>query len=145
MKEPAHHLRKAIIDDLFGNVVINQSIVQIYNKVPHNAPEPFIKVYTLSSGESEFNRNSKMVDTVLRIECVTAFDTVAGGELQVNQMVSQIYDRLRVSPENYLDLSAEGLYIYSMSIGQTQYFEEYTDGKIYHRAVISVEIKTNEQ
>lgn len=145
MKEPAHHLRKAIIDDLTGAIQLNGFNVQIYNKVPLNASEPFIKVYTISSGESEFNRNSKMVDTVLRIECVTSYDSGSGGELQVNQLVSQVYDRLRVSPENYYDLSAEGLYIYSLLIGQTTYLEEYTNGKTYHRAVIRVEIKTNEQ
>lgn len=145
MKEPAHHLRKAIIDDLTGVIQLNGSSVQIYNKVPLNASEPFIKVYTVSTGESEFNRDSKMVDTLMRIECVTSYDSGAGGELQVNQLVSQIYNRLRVSPDNYFDLSAEGLKIYSLLIGQTQYFEEFTEGKNYHRAVISVEIKTNEQ
>ena len=145
MKEPAHHLRKAIIDHLFGSVSLNQQTVQIYNKVPQNASEPYIKVYTVSSGESEFNRDSKMVDTLIRIECVTSFDVQAGGEYHVNQLVSQIYNLLRVDPSNYLDLSAEGLYIYSLLIGQTTYLEEYTNGKTYYRAVISVEIKTTEQ
>ena len=95
MIEALHFIRKAIIDRLTDSIVLNGISVDVYNRVPSNAIEPFIKVYSLQNNELDFNRDSFMLECITRIEVVTAFDSDSGGELQCNQIVSDVLKLVR--------------------------------------------------
>jgi len=95
MIEALHFLRKAIIDRLSGSIVLNSQNVPVYNRVPSNATEPFIKVYSLQNEETDFNRDSYMLDCITRIDVVTSFDGDSGGELDANEIVSQVLTLVR--------------------------------------------------
>ena len=95
MIEALHFLRKAIIDRLSGSIVLNSQNVPVYNRVPSNATEPFIKVYSLQNEEIEFNRDTYILDCITRIDVVTSFDGDSGGELDANQIVSQVLTLVR--------------------------------------------------
>ncbi len=95
MIEALHYLRKAIIDRLSGSIVLNSQNVPVYNRVPSDATEPFIKVYSLQNEEIEFNRDTYILDCITRIDVVTSFDGDSGGELDANQIVSQVLTLVR--------------------------------------------------
>jgi len=102
MIEALHFLRKAIIDRLSGSIVLNSQNVPVYNRVPSNATEPFIKVYSLQNEETDFNRDSYMLDCITRIDVVTSFDGDSGGELDANEIVSQVLTLVRTREGNEL-------------------------------------------
>jgi len=95
MIEALHFLRKAIIDRLSGSIVLNSQNVPVYNRVPSDATEPFIKVYSLQNEETDFNRDSYMLECITRIDVVTSFDGDSGGELDANEIVSQVLNLVR--------------------------------------------------
>ena len=49
MKEVQHHIRKAFIDRLSGNITYDGAEVPVYNKVPSTATEPFIKISSVGT------------------------------------------------------------------------------------------------
>ena len=100
MIEVLHYLRKAIIDRLSGSIVLNSQNVPVYNRVPSDATEPFIKVYSLQNEETDFNRDSYMLDCMTRIDVVTSFDGDSGGELNANEIVSQVLNLVRTREGN---------------------------------------------
>jgi len=100
MIEALHFLRKAIIDRLSGSIVLNSQNVPVYNRVPSDATEPFIKVYSLQNEETDFNRDSYMLDCMTRIDVVTSFDGDSGGELDANEIVSQVLNLVRTREGN---------------------------------------------
>jgi len=102
MIEALHFLRKAIIDRLSGSIVLNSQNVPVYNRVPSDATEPFIKVYSLQNEETDFNRDSYMLDCITRIDVVTSFDGDSGGELDANEIVSQVLNLVRTREGNEL-------------------------------------------
>lgn len=138
MNEALHHIRKAIISALSGQISINGSNVPIYNRVPESASEPFVKVYSVSNSEVDQNRSSFNSVCITRVEVVTAFDGDAGGELQCNQIVDSVLNLLRKRSADYFDLSANNFKVYTSINEGVTYFEDDLSDKTYFRAIIEL-------
>jgi len=136
--EAIHFIRRAIINRLTDAITVNGSYVQIYNRVPNDASEPYIRVYSVDSNEVDQNADSFMLDCATRIEVVTSFVGDDGGELQANQIASEILDLIRTRSDNYFDLSADGFNVYTCTNEGTSYLYEDGVDKTYFRAVLSI-------
>ena len=138
MTEAIHFIRQAIISRLTDAITVNGSFVQVYNKVPTNAVEPFIRVYSLRSREVDENSSSFMLDCNTRIEVVTSFVGDDGGELQANQIASEILNLIRTRSSNYFDLSSNNFNVYTCTNEGTNYLYEDGIDKTYFRAVLNI-------
>ena len=58
MIEAIHFIRKAIITRLTDAISVNGSYVPVYNRVPNDASEPYIRVYSVDSNEVDQNADS---------------------------------------------------------------------------------------
>lgn len=136
--EAIHFIRRAIINRLTDAITVNGSYVPVYNRVPNDASEPYIRVYSVDSNEVDQNADSFMLDCSTRIEVVTSFIGDDGGELQANQISSEILDLIRTRSDNYFDLSADGFNVYTCTNEGTSYLYEDGVDKTYFRAVLSI-------
>lgn len=138
MLEAIHYLRKAIIQKLNGEVVLNSQTLQVYNRVPSNAVAPFIIVYSVSNDEVDQNQTSFTMKLLTRIEVVTRFNGDNGGELDCNLAISEILSLLRTRSANYLDLTEYGFKVYtSVNEGVTYLTNDLKD-HTYYRAVLEL-------
>ena len=138
MNEAIHFIRKAIIIRLTDAITVDGNYVPIYNRVPNNASEPYIRVYSVTSTEVDQNIDSFMMDCSTRIEVVTSFLGDDGGELQSNQIISEILDLIRTRSSGYFDLSSDGFNVYTCTNEGTNYLYEDTGEKTYYRAILSI-------
>ena len=138
MNEAIHFIRRAIISRLTDAITVNGSYVPVYNRVPNDASEPYIRVYSVTSTEVDQNADSFMLDCSTRIEVVTSFIGDDGGELQANQICSEILDLIRTRSDSYFDLSSDGFNVYTCTNEGTSYLYEDGVDKTYFRAVLSI-------
>jgi len=138
MIEAIHFIRQAIITRLTDAITVDGSYVQIYNRVPNNAAEPYVRVYSVDSNEVDQNSDNFMLDCSTRIEVVTSFISDDGGELQSNQIASEILNLIRTRSGNYFDLSAAGFNVYTCTNEGISYLYEDGTEKTYFRAIISI-------
>lgn len=138
MNEALHFIRKAIIDRLTDAITINGSYVPVYNRVPSSASEPYIKVSSISSNEIDNNTTSFNSQCITRIEVVTAFNSDDGGELQSNQIVSEVLNLIRTRSSGYYDLSSDGFKVYTSINENTTYLEDDLQDKTYFRAIMEI-------
>lgn len=141
MNEALHFIRKAIITRLTDAISIGGSYVPIYNRVPSDASEPYIKVFSVSNNESDLNGTSFISDCLTRLEVVTSFDSDSGGELQSNQIVSSILNLVRTRSSGYYDLSSDGFKVITCTNGGVSYFEDDLEDKTYFRAIVEISNK----
>lgn len=141
MNEALHFIRKAILNRLTDAISIGGSYVPVYNRVPSNASEPYIRVFSVSNNESDFNATSFISECVTRLEVVTAFDSDSGGELQSNQIVSSILNLVRTRSSGYYDLSSDGFKVITCTNGGVTYFEDDLEDKTYFRAIVEISNK----
>ena len=126
MIEAIHFIRKAIIARLTNAITSNAAYVPVYNRVPNDASEPYIRVYSVDSTEVDQNSDTFMLECATRIEVVTSFIGDDGGELQANQIASDILTLIRTRSGNYFDLSSDGFNVYTCTNEGTSYL--YEDG-----------------
>ena len=138
MIEAIHFIRKAIITRLTDAISVNGSYVPIYNRVPNDASEPYIRVYSVDSNEVDQNADSFMLECTTRIEVVTSFIGDDGGELQANQIASEILTLIRTRSGNYFDLSSDGFNVYTCTNEGTSYLYEDGVEKTYFRAILTI-------
>jgi hypothetical protein len=138
MNEALHYIRKAIIDRLTDAITINGSYVPVYNRVPSSVSEPYIKVSSISNNEIDNNTTSFNTECITKIEVVTAFTSDDGGELQSNQIVSEVLNLIRTRSSGYYDLSSDGFKVYTCTNENTTYFEDDLQDKTYFRAIIEI-------
>lgn len=138
MNEAIHFIRRAIISRLTDAITVNGSYVPVYNRVPNDASEPYIRVYSVTSTEVDQNADSFMLDCSTRIEVVTSFIGDDGGELQANQISSEILDLIRTRSDSYFDLSSDGFNVYTCTNEGTNYLYEDGGDKTYFRAVLNI-------
>ena len=141
MNEALHFIRKAILTRLTDEISIGGSYVPVYNRVPSDASEPYIRVFSVSNNESDFNATSFISECVTRLEVVTAFDSDSGGELQSNQIVSSILNLVRTRSSGYYDLSSDGFKVITCTNGGVTYFEDDLEDKTYFRAIVEISNK----
>jgi len=141
MNEALHFIRKAILTRLTDAISIGGSNVPVYNRVPSDASEPYIRVFSVSNNESDFNATSFISECVTRLEVVTAFDSDSGGELQSNQIVSSILNLVRTRSSGYYDLSSDGFKVITCTNGGVTYFEDDLEDKTYFRAIVEISNK----
>lgn len=141
MNEALHFIRKAILGRLTDAITIDGSYVPVYNRVPSNASEPYIRLFSVSNNESDFNATSFISECVTRVEVVTAFDSDSGGELQSNQIVSSILNLVRTRSSGYYDLSSDGFKVITCTNGGVTYFEDDLDDRTYFRAIVEINNK----
>ena len=141
MNEILHHIRKAFIDRLSGNISVGGSNVSIYNVIPRNASYPLIRVYSVSNDETDLNRSSFNVEASIRLEVITRFDGNSGGELQCNQIVDEVLNQIRTRSSGYIDLSAQNWNVYSITNAGVNYLEDDFDDHTYYRAVVNINVK----
>jgi hypothetical protein len=141
MLEAIQFIRKAIINRLSGNILINGSALPVYNRVPTCASVPYIYVYSVSTDESDYNQTSFITETITRIEVITRFQGDSGGELQVNQAVSQILALIRTRSNGYFNLSADGFNVFTCINEGTTYLTDEDVDYTYFRAVIEISNK----
>jgi hypothetical protein len=141
MNEALQFIRKAILTRLTDAISIGGSYVPVYNRVPSDASEPYIRVFSVSNNESDFNATSFISECVTRLEVVTAFDSDSGGELQSNQIVSSILNLVRTRSSGYYDLSSDGFKVITCTNGGVTYFEDDLEDKTYFRAIVEISNK----
>lgn len=141
MREAAHHIRKGIIDKLENQITINGSTVPIFNRVPINQEEPFIKVSTLSVDEIDENKTSFTNEVIIRVEVITSFFSDNGGEYDSNLIVDEVLNLIRTRPDSYIDLSSNNFKIYGVNLDSTKYFEDLEIDKTYFRAILEISFK----
>ena len=141
MNEILHHIRKAFIDRLSGNISVGGNNVSIYNVIPRNASYPLIRVYSVSNDETDLNRSSFNVEASIRLEVITRFDGNSGGELQCNQIVDEVLNQIRTRSSGYIDLSAQNWNVYSITNAGVNYLEDDFDDHTYYRAVVNINVK----
>ena len=141
MNEIVHHIRKAFIDRLSGNISVGGIDVSIYNVIPRNASYPLIRVYSVSNDEIDLNRSSFNVEASLRLEVITRFDGNSGGELQCNQIVDEVLNQIRTRSAGYIDLSANGWNVYAITNNGVNYLEDDFDDHTYFRAIVNINVK----
>ncbi len=138
MKDPIRFVRKAILTALTGNISYGGSVIPIYGRVPSNATYPFVRVYSLSSGETNQNRDSFNSEVITRIEVVTRFQSDNGGELQCNAIVSDCLELVRTRSAGYFDLASDGFNVYTSENEGIQYIEQDLSDHTYFRAIIEL-------
>jgi hypothetical protein len=138
MIEAIHFIRKAIIDRLTDSITSNGVTVPVYNRVPNEASEPYIRVYSVDSTEVDQNSDKFMLECTTRIEVVTSFIGDDGGELQANQIASDILTLIRTRSGSYFDLSSDGFNVYTCTNEGTSYLYEDGGEKTYFRAVMAI-------
>lgn len=136
MREAFHHIRKAFITALDGNVTLNGSNVPIYNRVPSNASTPFIKIYSYLEDEVDQNQTSFTTELITRIECVTSFQGDDGGEYDLNRIVDQVLENIR--SRTNVDLSGDNFNVYTTTVDRIRYFEDFEEFDTYFRAIIEI-------
>jgi len=141
MKDPIRFVRKAIITALNGNISYGGSNVPIYGRVPSDATYPFVRVYSLSSGETNQNRDSFNSEVITRIEVVTRFQSDNGGELQCNAIISDCLELLRTRSSEYFDLSDDDFNVYTSQNEGIQYIEQDLSDHTYFRAILELSNK----
>ena len=141
MNETLQYIRKAMITRLTDAITVGESYVPIYNRVPSDASEPYIKIFSISNSESDFNATSFISECVTRLEVVTAFDSDSGGELQSNQIVSSILNLVRTRANGYYDLSSDGFNVITCTNGGVTYFEDDLEDRTYFRAIVEISNK----
>ena len=91
MREAIQFIRQKIYTALNGNIPnINNSVVNVYNRVPRNAEPPYVWVYSGSTNEVDQNAQNYCLECITRIECITRFDSDIGGDLDCNTLVSEV-------------------------------------------------------
>ena len=138
MNEALHHIRQKYFLLLNNTIDSNGSNVPAYNKVPSDATEPFIKIYSVGVSEVDQNQDSFNLECTTRIEVVTGFDGDSGGELDLNRIVDSVLNIIRKRSSNYIDLSSNNFSVYTTVINSISYFEDDLEDKSYFRAIIEV-------
>ncbi|QDP54280.1 MAG: hypothetical protein Unbinned5434contig1000_27 [Prokaryotic dsDNA virus sp.] len=141
MEEPIAAVRKAIIEKLSEAITINGETIKIYNRVPTDASYPYIKVYSVSTDETDENQTTFITQTITRIECVTRFTSNDGGQLICNVLVNQCLRLLRTRSSNYIDLSSSGYNVYTSVNEGVNYLEDDLSDYTYFRGIIELSNK----
>lgn len=138
MLESIQYIRKAILQRLTGQVLVDGVAAPVYGRVPNDATFPHIRVYSVSNNEIDQNQQSYNMEVLTRVECVTRFASDDGGETDVNFMASKCLQLLRTRSVDYFDLSADGFNVYTSVNEGVTYMQDDLSDRTYFRAIIEL-------
>ena len=138
MLESIQYIRKAILQRLTGQVLVDGVAAPVYGRVPNDATFPHIRVYSVSNNEIDQNQQSYNMEVLTRVECVTRFASDDGGETDVNFMASKCLQLLRTRSAEYFDLSAVGFNVYTSVNEGVTYMQDDLSDRTYFRAIIEL-------
>jgi hypothetical protein len=139
MENSIQFIRKLFYDTLNGNVSLSGSTLPIYNRVPSTATYPYIFIYSEEESSSNFNK-SKFISTVItKIEVVIRYSGNAGGELQIQNIVSDIQELIKPLISTQLDLSGRDRNVITNKINNVTYLRTDLKDHYYQRAIIETE------
>jgi len=141
MIEIVQEVRKKLIEKIEGNVTYNSSDVPIYNFTPKNQATPYIRIYTIDSNEINFNLSTYILEVNIRIDVITSFDGDGGGELQANQIISQVLNQTRTRTSGYIDLTSNNANVISVINNGVRYIEQYDKDRSYVIANLDLQFK----
>jgi hypothetical protein len=144
MLDPIRFVRKAIINKLTGAVTIDGVTVSIYGRIPTSATYPLIRVYSVSTNETDENQSSFNTEVITRIECISKFYSDDGGELDTNLMVSKCLEQVRTRSANYIDLSSDNFKVYTSVNEGISYITDDLKDYTYFRAIIDLSNKVEQ-
>lgn len=144
MNEPIHHIRAKIYSALNGNISLNGSDIEVYNRVPSNALHPYIWIYSLSTNEVNQNSSKYNLECITRIECTTRFNADTGGDLDANSLVNSVVSLLRTRSAGYFDLSSSNFKVYTSEIVSINYLQEDAEDHTYIKGVIELSNKVEQ-
>ena len=144
MLDPIRFVRKAIINKLTGAVTIDGVNVPIYGRIPTSATYPLIRVYSVSTNETDENQDSFNTEVITRIECISKFYSDDGGELDTNIMVSKCLEQVRTRSANYIDLSSDNFKVYTSVNEGISYITDDLKDYTYFRGIIEISNKVEQ-
>lgn len=144
MLSPNKYIRKAIINRLTGNVIINGNPVPVFNRIPSNSTFPFIRVYSFSLNESDFNQSSFITQVITKIEVVTRYQSDNGGELDADNAVNKILELIRTRSNGYFDLSGDGFNVFTCINEGITDFEDDDQDYTYFRKILEISNKVQQ-
>ncbi len=144
MNEAIHHIRAKIFTVLNGNITLNGSNVDVYNRVPSNASHPYIWIYSLSTNEVNQNASKFNLECITRIECTTRFDADTGGDLDSNLLVNSVVSLLRTRSAGYFDLSSSNFKVYTSEVVSINYLQDDAGDHTYIKGIIELSNKVEQ-
>lgn len=144
MKNPNKYIRKAIIDRLTGNVVVNGVTLDIVGQSTFETSFPFIRVYSYATQETDFNQTSFIQEVRTHIEVVYRYPTDSGGETEADDAVNRIFELIRTRSDGYFNLSAEGFNVFTCTMENVDTFNDNEEDFTYIRKVVLISNKVQE-
>jgi hypothetical protein len=144
MHEILHHIRKALIARLNGDVYLNGNTVPVYNRIPSRANYPLIRIYSVNNSEVDQNQQTFNLEASVRVEIITRYDGNSGGELDCNLVVDQILNKVRTRSSGYIDLTENGWNVYAILNDGVSYLEDDFEDYTYNRAIIDLTIRAEQ-
>lgn len=144
MRSANKYIRKAIIDRLTGNVVVNGTSLDVVGQATFETDFPFIRVYSYVVQETDFNQTSYIQEVRTNIEVVYRYPTDSGGETQADDAVNRVFELIRTRSDGYFDLSGDGFNVFTCIVENVDNFEEIEDDFTYIRKIILISNKVQQ-
>jgi hypothetical protein len=100
-----------------------------------------MKVYSEKESPIEKNNSAAITNSIIKIDVVTRFNGPAGGELDCNQIVSNVCDTL-TGASSFTTTADFNNYVFE--IEEVVYFEENIKDHHYFRGIISISFQTEQ-
>jgi|TARA_R110002020_G_scaffold390072_4_gene600570 hypothetical protein len=144
MKDPIKFIRKKIFNACSGSVTLDGNNVLFYNRVPSDTTYPFVRVYGLSTSQIDDNQSKYNVECITRIEVVTRFLGDVGGDLDANDIMTQIMNLLITKNQSAFDLSADNFNCYAVTNNGVTYLQDDLTDHTYFRAILELSNKVEQ-
>jgi len=144
MRNPNKYIRKAIIDRLTGNVVINGTTLDVIGQGTYETDFPFIRVFTYTQQETDFNQTSYITEVRTNIEVVFRYNSDSGGETEADDAVNLIFELIRTRSNGYFDLSAQGFNVFTCNVENVDVLNDNDEDFTYIRKIVLISNKVQE-
>lgn len=141
MKSPNKFIRKAIIDRLTDNVIVNGNALDVVGQATFETSFPFIRVYSYSQQETNQNQSTFIQEVRTNIEVVFRYPSDSGGETDADDAVNQILELIRTRSSGYFNLSGDGFNVFTCVCENIDSFEESEDDYNYIRKIVLISNK----
>lgn len=119
MIEVAHHIRKAYVDLLDGNLTLNGDNVNIYDELADDTDEDNYVILSTQTDSDTSNKHGFESDHTITIDIVTRFQTAAR-KYPSEDIAGQILALVLPTPQTTGLVSPSGLQITAVRLQDTQ-------------------------